>query len=234
MEGNQSGKWESAGGGESLTLDRIETDLSHGFDVGIAGDFIETEDGEMIERGVGDLTDPRTDVGADDDDCRRTSLSQQLEGAGQLTVEGFLNGGRKFDAETALGVVDASGEEILETGIECDHAHQSITVAVLLADRTAHRVADVFGKDSEILRAIGVVGERFEDGFQIADGDAFPQQVGENLVDLGDAEQIRDEFFDDFGRSLTQIVEELVDLLTGDEFVAVFLDDFGEVSDEDR
>ena len=92
----------------------------------------------------------------------------------------------------------------------------------------------MLGERVGVLGPPRVVGERLEDGHQVADRDALAQQVLENLLDAADGQLLRHELLDHLGPRLRHGVEQLLHLLAPEQLVGVPADHLGQVGDHHR
>ncbi len=77
------------------------------------------------------------------------------------------------------------------------------------------------------------VGEVFEDQQQVANRNAFAQQILQHALHFADGEQTRHEFVDDDRVVLLDVVEQRGGLLTAEQIRRVRLDQLGEMRRDD-
>ena len=94
-------------------------------------------------------------------------------------------------------------------------------------------MAHGFGEDFEVLGSRSPFAEGFEDGLQVANGDAFAEEVVQDALQLAGLDLRGDDFFDQGGGFFLELLEEGSDFFAGDQLGGVGLDDFGDVGSQD-
>ena len=96
------------------------------------------------------------------------------------------------------------------------------------------RLSDPLAELIRIARAARGIRERLQNGDQVADGDAFAEQMLEDLLDLADAELLGHELADQ-GRVLgLDAVEQRLHVLATEDRGRVLANDLRQVGGDDR
>ena len=114
----------------------------------------------------------------------------------------------------------------VEPGIERDHGQGAVRSLVLTRNRPPQRLARHFREEFRIFGGARVIGQSFDDRTNVADRNAFVEQIAKNANDRSKRQQGGNEFFHQFGMSLRQFVEERLHLLPAQQFMPMPLDDF--------
>ena len=95
---------------------------------------------------------------------------------------------------------DVLHQPVLQSRVERDALERPAAIVhILAADGAGQRGSHPFAEHVHVFGAPGVVGQRFQNGHQVADGDALAQQMLQDLLHLADGHQSRDQFFNDGG-----------------------------------
>jgi len=104
------------------------------------------------------------------------------------TQQFLYQAGFEDQPRAELGLADVVGNDLLRAGMERERGDPAIGSLILPADGECEALADVFGEDVCVFGDVRVVGDRFEDGYDVLDRDPFPQQVLEDLLNVPNTE----------------------------------------------
>src|SRR5258705_10243346 len=125
-------------------------------------------------------------------------------------------------------------QQMLELRIERDDGQFLPEASAALDDLPYKRNADGGHECRRVLRLGRLLRERFADGADIADRDAFGQKLLENLHDDAQAQHLRYQVFDEFRRRLGQAVQYLLRLLVTQELMCVVLQEVTQLRRDHR
>ena len=129
---------------------------------------------------------------------------------------------------------DAQRELRLEFRIHGDRAQSAGFVLKWLGELRPERAAGMLGKFVGIFRERRVVAHLFQDAGEIADGNAFREQVLQNALHLAEAQLCRDQFIHHRRVRLLQIVNQRLHVLPRQNFVAMPAHRFRQMGDQHR
>ena len=96
---------------------------------------------------------------------------------------------------------DVSVDEVFDGRVhgDAEESRHAVVIGfgVLIGDDSSQRIADIFGEDREVFGVGCPVGERFEDGGEVADRHTFAEQVLQDLLKFARLDDGRDSFFDE-------------------------------------
>src|SRR5436305_1990597 len=166
---------------------------------------------------------------------RREMLSAEaLDPLGEPPEEPLREGRLEREERAVVRPLDRIEEQALQVGAERHEREHPVRADEAFRDRAAEGLADVLGERVGVLGPPRVVGERLEDGHQVADRDALAQQVLEDLLDAADGQLLRHQLLDHLGARLRHGVEQLLHLLAPEQLVRVPADHLAQVGDHHR
>ena len=120
-----------------------------------------------------------------------------------------------FENEIEFGgrLANALGDLLLKARIESDGADGTGFVLKWTDDLRAESATGVFGEFVGILGEMRVIADFLEDAGEIANGDSLGEEVLEDTLNLADGELGRNQFVDDGGVGLLEIIEESLHIL---------------------
>ena len=137
--------------------------------------------------------------------------------------------GRKNDFEPVAAALDARANPLFQRRIERHDVQPAAGVAVLEANCPAEALANVFGQLDGALRVSGVIAERFQDRFQLADRDLLAEQRLQHPLHLAELHHAGDQLIDHGRRSAAQFVEQVLHGIASKQFVGVPADGFAQM-----
>ena len=151
---------------------------------GLGGEFLVGEDIEFWQGGFEKALEGEAELGAEEDGGDEALLGHGVGADGEFAQE--VLGGLGVEGERGLemGTLDAGDEGLLEARVEGDGFDEAGLGFVLGDEIGAEAFADLLGEFVGIFGDGGVVGEGLEDGLEVADRHAFPQEGLEDLLEI--------------------------------------------------
>src|SRR5262245_2412243 len=143
---------------------------SNNLNFGVPRDLAIAHDDQPGQVGGSHLLQAGTDLRTDEHD-RPLARASEL---GQLGAEFFaqlfdrLRG--SADEQSALGVLDAGRDPVLQRRVKRQDEQPCFGVAIAAANGAGQSMTDVFGKENQVLGFAGVVAERFQDLAELPNG----------------------------------------------------------------
>ena len=150
---------------------RYDSDI---LDFGLRRQFLVGQNIEFRERGFKEALECQTKFGANDDGWRkplfRHGVRADVEFAQKVLSHVCVQSERGFK----VGALNAGDEGLFQPRIDSDGFYKA-GLGFVLADKiSSQSLADLFGEFVGIFCNWGVIGDRFENEWQIFDGDTFP------------------------------------------------------------
>jgi len=91
----------------------------------------------------------------------------------------------------SLGPFDVGGEQLIQTGLQCEGVHDSLFGFVLGDKIHTKPASDLFRKFIRVLGERREIRNRFEYDIEVSDGNALFEKVFEHSLDQSHGHQIR-------------------------------------------
>ena len=191
---------------ETFLHSSIDSHDAYGFDIDTLDDFAVGHHSDGGQGRFNQFADGGADLGRAEDDSAE-ALGHEFADVGG---DGFGDGSGElwWEGEEAAAVVafDVTVEGVFEGGVEGDAVDSAGFVAVLAADGAGEAVADGFGEDFDVFGFGGPFAEGFEEGVEVADGDAFAEEILQNFLEFAGFDLPWDDFLDKSGKIASRTV----------------------------
>jgi hypothetical protein len=162
-------------------------------DFGLSRQFLEGEDDELVQGGLEETLEGEAQFRGDDDDRRQPLFGHFRHPIGQLCEEVLGEGWIEHQTDIMGGPLNSGDKKLLETRVERDRLDHA-SFRFVLADEIhpepfPHLLRQVVG----IFRERREIGDALEDDAEVADRDAFAQEILQDTLNDADVDQVGDQ-----------------------------------------